>query len=55
MLPGRTDNAIKNHWNSALRRELRKLNRQNSAIIPVRRAHAPTAHAHAGVARGAFG
>ena len=30
-----TDNAIKNHWNSALRRELRKLNRQNSAIIPV--------------------
>ena len=34
LLPGRTDNAIKNHWNSALRRELRKLNRQNSAIIP---------------------
>merc|ERR1719247_444860 len=28
------DPAIKNHWNSALRRELRKLNRQNSAIIP---------------------
>jgi len=26
--------AIKNHWNSALRRELRKLNRQKSAIIP---------------------
>jgi hypothetical protein len=41
MLPGRTDNAIKNHWNSALRRELRKLNRQNSAIIPVRGCTAP--------------
>ena len=27
MISGRTDNQIKNRWNSALRRELRKLNR----------------------------
>ncbi|CAM9816425.1 unnamed protein product [Chrysoparadoxa australica] len=44
LLPGRTDNAIKNHWNSAKRRLSRQLNM--TTVLSMPRPGAPVSHTH---------